>query len=414
LQFDLLSAAIVPQGLYRPLASPGIRIWKEIKVPMKPSLVGKGRVAGVFVLLVLLLTSAGCKKKNTLQMETIEQTPRLGLPVTLDHIWSFNIHSLVEQEFVRKIRADVEAAPEYTEKVGQVRDVLGIDPFEDINLLLIGHKGKLDWVNPFGNIFVIARGKFPDTKGKMERLHQYLANELLIDPDPFRQTRHPAGGFSQFSTSGQSQYNASITHEFHFAFPSEKIMIFSMNKGLVNESLNVMAGATPGIKENPEWLTKLSRPDTGAIIWGLGKITPVSSEENSPARNFNLEDLNSAKEYFASLKTAREFQVELGLLCFSIDTAKQLTDALKKQLNEVKKIWGMGFPMFPELASLPERVLVTTELDVSKIIVSLNEEQRHILKTEVSGMIEEKFAAPGPGVSTDMPDESAGGDAGGF
>ena len=356
------------------------------------------RLPGILtVFLLLLFATTGCEKKKILKMETLEQTPRLGLPSSLDHVWSFNVKSLKNLDFIRKVTAKMESEPGYQQKAGQVQEILGIDPSRDIDLLLVGYKGEPGPINPFENAFVLARGNFPDQQEKINRLHHYLENELLIDPDPFKKTRHPAGGYDQYSTWGQSQYNADIRHEFHFAFPSNRIMLFSMNKSLISESLDIMAGIAPGIREDPAWIEKLQRPDTGAIIWGLGRIALSGKNSSLPAAVNGMEELKSSREYFASFNLGKEFKIELGLLCSNIEKAGQLTQAFKQRLGEIRKFSGMFSQHAPEATSLLDRIVITTELEVSKIILSLNEDQRHALKTELSAMIDTQTApTPAP------------------
>ena len=112
-------------------------------------------------------------------METVEQTPRLGLPSSLDHVWSFNVNSLKNLDIIRKATGKMESEPGYQEKAAQVQDILGIDPSRDIDLLLVGYKGEPGPINPFENAFALARGNFRDQQEKMDRLHHYLANEIL-------------------------------------------------------------------------------------------------------------------------------------------------------------------------------------------------------------------------------------------
>ena len=172
-------------------------------------------------------------------------------------------------------------------------------------------------------------------------------------------------------------------------------MLFSMNKILISESLDIMAGVASGIREDPTWIEKLRRPDTGAIIWGLGRMALAGKNGGLPAAVNGMEELRSSREYFASFNLGKEFTIELGLLCSNIEKAGQLTQALKQRLGEIRKFSGMFSQHAPEAASLLDRIVITTELEVSKIILSLNEDQRHALKTELSAMIDTQ-AAPAP------------------
>ena len=240
--------------------------WKGADIPMK--FIGIQRFVILMAALVCLAELSACKKEPYIQ--TVEQTPYLGLPGGLNDLLCFDMSRLRTREGFQELLKDLPPGSPVTEALSVLRGRVGFDPVEQIDLLFVATRGKIDPANPFKNVVMIAKGRFPDPAPKLAALRDWLAEEYLINPSPFQRTQGN-GGIAIFRTKAQSQFNEKITYELNFGFPSETLMVFSFSPALLDETLAVISGGQQGIRMDKTWLAMLQRPDVGAMLWGDGE-----------------------------------------------------------------------------------------------------------------------------------------------
>ena len=356
--------------------------------------------------LACLAELSACKKEPYIQ--TVEQTPYLGLPGGLNDLLCFDVSRLRMREGFQELLKDLPPGSQVTEALSVLRGRVGFDPIEQIDLLFVATRGKIDPANPFKNVVMIAKGRFPDPAPKLAALRDWLAEEYLINPPPFQRTQGN-GGIAIFRTKAQSQFNEKITYELNFGFPSETLMVFSFSPSLLDETLAVVSGSQQGIRMDKTWLAMLQRPDVGAMLWGTGNISPDLLKEiptglaQGPVPT-PPDALKTARQYYYNIDFGDQFDAQIGLVCDTIDAAEKLSAGLKSGLEQVKKGAAMIASVMPETAKLLDRIVVLTELETAKIRISLTQDQKKALTREWEKMA----AAAKAGAQPPVPGTLAG------
>lgn len=339
------------------------------------------------LLVATLLGLAGCKKQPFLR--TVEQTPYLGFPGNLDSLQNFDLSRLRAREGFATIAGELENQLKIKPVMDSLRDRVGFDPWKDIDLLIIGARPNQDPNNRFKNTIVLAQGRFAEPAARLEQFRVWLGEEYLVDPPPFQQTTDPDSGFKKFKLSAQSQYNVKQVYELNFAFPSEKLMLFSLSGSLVDETLGVIGGQAPGIQKDPVWLKMIERPNISAMVWGTGNLDPNAMAQ--VAQLFpNAAVLRNARQFYYDVTINQDAQFNLGLVCESIESATQLSQALKTSLDQAKALLARVAAQLPQASKLLNKLQITTELETSKLFLTLTDEERGALIDEWEAMSRKK------------------------
>jgi hypothetical protein len=331
----------------------------------------------VCLLAALLLAPLACKKPPFI--ETVEQTPYLGLPQGLDHVTSLNVKRLRDRDFYTQLRRALNAHIGLPPGADNIRQHLGIDPLKDIDTLILGAKGSFNKAeNPLADTVFIARGQFVSPAMKLETFRRVLAEEYLIAPPPFKATKHPGAEFDRFALEAPSQYNENIVYKLNFGFPNENLMVFSFSPSLLGETLDVIAAQADGIRKDEFWLAMLQRPNIGAILWGTGN----ANLRGSAAGIAPPMAMSGVQEYFYNIDFSPRLDSTLGLVCTSIDAAERLSGDTKQGLKTMEQQMAVMSVFLPETAKIPGKTSVLPKGQTVEIGLSLSEADTSALQLE--------------------------------
>lgn len=331
------------------------------------------------LVLTVLVGLLGCNKQPF--MATVEQTPYLGLPANVESLNCIDLGRLRTRDNFLTVMNGLETSLQAKPLLDVLRQKVGFDPWKDMDLLIMSERGAVDPANPLKNSIFIAMGQFKDPAPKLELLRQWLSEDYLVDPPAFQKSLHPGTSFQKFQTHGQSQFNVRQVYELNFAFPSDRLMLFSFSSTLLNETLDVFSGQTPGLQKDKAWQQMLDRPDIGAPIWGTGNIKPNAGGSLSPIPLASI--LQSGKQYYYSVNISDDVKAEVGIVCVTIDSATQLTQTIKGLVDQVKAVVALKMAtVAPETAKLADKLQLTTEQETSKLFLNLTSDQRKALMDE--------------------------------
>lgn len=345
-------------------------------------------------LILALLCGAACKKAPF--ANTVEQTPYLGLPSGIDMLDSVDMGRLRSREGFTDLLQRAEKHPSVGGTLKALRERVGFDPIQNIDQLVMATRGALDPAKPGTNTVMVARGTFSDPAGTLEKLRQWLGEEFLVDPPAFQETS--VAGFRRFHLKAQSQYDVNRFVELTFGFPSQGLMVFSMNPALVDETLGVISGQAKGLQADQEWMKLLQRPRIADEVWGAGKMS--SKVAAHPAASM----IRNTKKYYYSLNLNSETKLEVGLVCDSIEAATKQTDGLKQGLAEIKPMVaqfmampGVAEQIPPSVPKLLDKISIQTELEVTKIFFTLTADERAELTKDIEAFLAKAKQQSGQG-----------------
>jgi len=356
------------------------------------------------LLALVILVPAACKKQPFL--DSMALTPYLGMPSNLDQLHSIDLERLRAREgFQELVDKTIASDPQFKKVMAALVRQVEFNPIEQIDKIFVGVRaGAANAVNPLQNILLIAKGNFQNPAAKLEKLRQWLGEEYLITPPPFKANVHPGTSFKRFQMAAQSQYNEKVVYEFNFAFPSDTLMLFSLSQPLLGESLDVISGQAQGIQTDQYWQKMLDRPNIGAALWGTGNLSP-SLFKNGPAAALGggASAYANARQYYYDVQFGQDFTAQIGLVCDTIEGATQLSQALKGTLDQVKLLALAQSAKAPLTAKLPASILILSELQTAKISLKLSEEERRNLFDEWEKLSEKNAPAPSSPTPTPKP-----------
>ena len=339
------------------------------------------RLRSITVAAMLLVgLVAGCGGEQ--QIDRVSRTPYLGLPAGIDHLVTLEVGRMFERDFFRQMLRNLEEDPEQAEQLRQMREDLGLDPFKDIQTVSMGVRGNFSQAgeNQFANTVWIVRGNFASPEPMLDKLHTFLDREILIAPPPFSRSTHGETGYPTFSLRARGQYREDIEFHLNFGFPNEQLMVFSFNQGLLAESLDVIAGVTPGVGADEGWREMLRRPQLGTLLWGTGNFN--ASSEMLQAMG-GASGLPAVRQYFFNFTMGTRVDARLGLVCDTIERATSMARDMQQSLQQMRPMLAfmLGGQM-PETVKMLERIAVLPKGDVVEVSLSLNEQDTSALKLE--------------------------------
>ncbi len=339
----------------------------------------------------MLVLAGGCKKKTS--YDVVEQNPYLGMPGLLDHLINFDISRLRLRDGFREFRQELLDDPQAGIIFEALDKRMGLNPLDDVDRVVVGVRGRVDPDDPVKNLLVLFQGRFSNADQMMEGLHQWVAEEYLIAPPPFRKSTHPGTDFKRFQTSGQSMYSEqNLVLELNFAIlespggdgagedpssPGRGLMVFSFNSALVAETLDVISGQMEGIQKDENWVTMLDRPDTSSFFWGTGNLDPAMTRGAQA-----LSGLSKAGQYYFHLNLKTNPEAELGLVCDSIESAEALAGEIKTGIQSLKGLMPLVAMAAPETAKLPDKIVAIPKQEITRVILKLTESDHRALVNE--------------------------------
>lgn len=340
-------------------------------------------VTVVFSIAALCLALA-CGEGKPPYLETVAQTPYLALPTTTRSLVSIDIRRLTLLEDTAKLRDNLQ---EQIQFYSTIRDRVGIDLLEDIDLMIVGSHGAPEPTNPLGKSIFIMRGNFPEDPAPMlEALRQWLGKEVLISPEPYKQIQHAETDYKIFRTKGRSQYDASIEYELNFCSPDPRLLVFTFDSTLMRMTLDVVAGLTGGIGQDEFWKQMLLKPNIGAVLWSTGELGAKNQAFDQVAPQMQLTE--RPEQFFYSLNLLGGLDFEAGLVCAEIAQAENLTEQLRKGVEFIKSLTAFYALSAPKLAELPDRITIVTEQTTAKIYLRLPEVEMQQIARELERLQE--------------------------
>lgn len=329
------------------------------------------------IIVCLALLPLGCKKQPYLK--TVEQTPYLGFPGGLDQIIQVDLSDLRNRDDFDQMKADWEASPQFGPLLKGLRDQAGFDPLQQIDHLSLAQKGPADAKNPFKNMILIAQGRFDGVTASIEKLPPFLGSEYLIAPPPFKRTEQ--AGSMYYQMSAQSQYDESVMYDINIGVPSKSLLVVGFNAPLVKSVLDVIGGQATGIQQDKVWLEMLKRVNTGATLWGTGNLVQATMQRLA-GMNPAFSSIGQARQFFFNVGAVQDLKAEVGLVCETIDQATKLTGELKTIVDQMKPGLAVLAKAAPTMAQLPDKLVIVTELQTSKINLHLTGSELHALQQE--------------------------------
>ena len=323
-----------------------------------------------------LSLTVGCNKKPT--METFEKTPYLAIPPEANSLVSIDFSRLRNRDKIQQLLKETEQQqPRYGAVMNALRTRVGFDPLQRIDMLYLAELGKQDPINPMKNTLIIARGDFKDPKPTLDKLQEWLGEEFLITPPPFAPSQYEDTGIMRYKTRAQSQYDEKLILDLNFAFPTERLMLFSMDANSLDHALGVVSQTVVDMRKDLFWQDMLKRPAIGSMIWGAGHLPPGAGGQLQMQGA-----LASAKDYFFDMNFNEAFDFHVGLVCDTIEKATELTKQIKDQTIAVKPMVAMLGSAAPETVGLIDKLYFITEKEVTKISLKLSAEETRKLWEE--------------------------------
>ncbi|MEN6627301.1 MAG: hypothetical protein ABFD69_13840 [Candidatus Sumerlaeia bacterium] len=339
-------------------------------------------------LLLLLAVVPGCRKQNLLS--TVEAVPYLGLPASVNHLHCADMKRLRGTQFFQDMLEQAQKENGGFKSVYDgLRQQVGFDPVQDLDMVTLALRGKPQPNQPLSHVIVLARGRFTDMAGKLEKLRHWLGDEFLIQPPPFQTSRHEASDITINKMTARSQYNERIEFQILIAFPTENLMILAFSPEFMNDTLDVIASVkgVKGINNSPEWVEKLKTARISATMWGYGDFSVMPEQQQVLANIPDGQAFTKITNYFYDLDSDGDFRAALGFVCDSIDSATKLSATLDKGRKMLSDQLAASLP--PEAAEtikLPTRLLVTTELKTSHLVLRLTAADIGKINAEIDKM----------------------------
>jgi hypothetical protein len=333
-------------------------------------------------MLALAVLAASCQTKSPI--ETIRESPHLGLPSTIDQLHSIDLQRMrYLNGFDNFVTQALDKAP--LRPIFQaLKQRVGFDPLRDLDQVVVAiEQGAMDPAEPLRHLVVIARGRIEDPEARLEGLHQWLGDEYLIPRRTFEQHTHASGGFAKYQFRAQSQYDEKVIFDLNFAFPDPSMMVFAGSPALLGKTLDVMAGEAPDLGRDGFWKSMLVRPDVGAMLWGMGNLKLTNLSQTLALVAPAASGLDMARQFYYQLDFGESFKAELDVVCASIDDAGVFTGSLKTVHGLLTQgLLGSNSSDLPRTAELPDKLVVYSELDTCKITLPLTHDDRRALLTE--------------------------------
>lgn len=347
------------------------------------------------LILLLALALAACQKKSMLA--TVEEVPYLGLPASITHLHSVDMSRLRAAQFFQdQIARAKRESNRFNELLNGFTAQVGLDPIGDIDFVSMAFRGALKPNQPLSDRLFIARGRFAGMAGKLQNLRQWLGHELLIQPPPFQKRLHPASNVAIYYLTAHSQFNEGIQYQVLIALPSDDLMIVAFAPENMDAALEVIAGTkgVEGVRNNLAWIDKISFVKTTSTLWGIGDFSVSPEARAGLAKLPDSGAYDKIQNYLYNVDSNSELRIEIGFVCDANPSAIALTAALEKARGEMRNgillLFGQNAP---ELAGLPDRLLITPDQNTSRMILRLQQTDVEKLEAEI-----EKYTAKLPGM----------------
>lgn len=346
------------------------------------------RLVVISLPVLLCLCVLSCKKEKPPFVNTVVQTPHLGIPTDRSSIFSFDLRRLRALDSMQELIKTSEKNPHLDPLFG-MRDRIGFDPVNDIDVLVIGYKKAPDDNNPFLNTVFLARGRFPqDPVPMLEALRAWLAHDYLISPPPYTQLEHKSwdvssdkrkdvGVYTIYSTEARSQYDESDVIKLNFCFPNEHLALFAFDVNPMRSALDTIAGLSPNLGADEFWRGMLSKPNVGAMFWGTGDMS-------LPKNMGSMTGQATPKQFFYSVNVTPDIAVEAGFVCESIDDAQEVTKNARETLDLLQGQLAFISISAPTLAALPGKINPVAETDTAKLYLRLTTAEMQTISREIA------------------------------
>lgn len=369
-------------------------------------------LAAMLLLGLLMLAPVACKKQPFIN--TVQQTLYLGLPTGVDRIFSVDMERVRMTDSFNEAISQMKNDPksQVKQKLDEIQQKVGFDPLNDINMLVISGRGPGNAKDPMADTVMVARGNFKDGPAKVEKLRDWLGDELLTDIKSST-GQHP-GGARTVKITGKSQFDVNKVYELNFGFPSETLMVFSLSGQLMNDTLDVIAGQVEGLRKDQGWMETLKRPNIGATVWGVGNVPPSALKQLAGAGGPMAEQARAVRQFFFDFNFTPDFVTHIGLVCENIESATKLADTLRQGFDkQVKPLATMMLASYkaPETLKMLDRINIQNELEVAKISLTEPADDMRKLSDELERLGQTLQAARGgaamPPMFPGMPSSTA-------
>lgn len=326
------------------------------------------------LLCLVCCASMGCGKMS--MVEKVEQTPYLALSGSESLVLNVNLSRMRPLSIFTRTRDALlgkrDQSAEWNEMVAET----GLNPIADIDRISIGLREPFDLEDPLANALLIFTGRFSNSRKFVDGFLRYAGERYLRDPPPF--TRSSLYDIPTYSTQAASLRDPAETIELNFAFPSPSLMIFTRSHQRLVDCLGVISGEFEGIQASEDWQDRLERIEMASILWAAGQFpgsinASVLDRVKTEPELKDLFNLGNTRAIYAGIEIGNEYFFHADLECSGFESAEGLAKDLETARAFIPKllagIFSEGSPRIAPLESLLERLVITSHLETTSVIL---------------------------------------------
>lgn len=258
-----------------------------------------------------------------------EDSPYLALDGTQNQILMFNMDLTRRLSYFERLKDAVFSNEERKTWLEDLEKHVGFNPVKEVDRMVIGLKEPFDKEDWLKNAVIIMVGSYGNPESFAQGFVKFADGRYVNTPDPpFKNDYREVPIYSMLKST--SVENPDETLEYHLAFPSKRIVIFSRQLALITPVLDVIKGGQPNLQSKPDWQRRLAGARFSSVVMGMGEIPKtfqdwLKDKVQSDPEYKGLIFMGDAREfYFSYAYTGREYELSAALRCEDISRAQGL------------------------------------------------------------------------------------------
>ncbi len=306
------------------------------------------------------------------------QSPYLALGGGQEQIFSLRLDRIRRLNIFRHARDVILRHEPRGEWMNSLIDEIGFDPLDKIDRVVLGMYPGMTIDDPLGTAVIICTGDFAeiDRDAALQGLLNFVGERYLLNPPTF--ARREIAGVTVYSSKAPTYRDTEKIVAYHFAFPSEQMMIFARNLNHMTDTLSVIDGSAAGVQRNPAWQESFRLVDLGATAWGTGAMPGavrdwIYEKVQSEPELRGLTALRDPRNFHFVLNTGNEYRLTAGFISQTIDQAMEVTrqaeEARRVIPSALRAILGEEHPKFDVWNEFLADSYLSTEFNTTKVLV---------------------------------------------
>jgi len=258
-----------------------------------------------------------------------EDSPYLALDGSQDQILMFNMELMRRISFFERLKDAVFSNEDRKTWLEDLEKHVGFNPVKEVDRMVIGLKEPFDREDWLKNAVIIMVGSYGNPETFAQGFVKFADGRYVNTPDPpFKNDYRDVPIYSMLKST--SVENPDETLEYHLAFPSNRIVIFSRQLSLITPIVDVIKGGQPNLQSKPDWQRRLEGARFSSIVMGLGVIPQefqnwIKDKVQNDPEYKGLIFMGDAREfYFSFAYTGREYELAASVRCDDISRAQGL------------------------------------------------------------------------------------------